>query len=462
MTELLNEGKTNDIGYEFDTILREAAQSVEQQLALEDRGWLTLGGSQAYLNGLTDAERILSVQKARVYAVKDPLAKQSIRLWTDYGFGTGMTWTTKDEKTEKVLKAFWNSPDNKNLLSASGQRMSSDKLKIDGEIFFALFLQPKGKVIIRRINPLEITDVVTNPDDAEDVRYYKREWNNKTAYYRSYRNKEDKGVGDIKASRGADALIYHLPINTIGQRGNSELLAVLDWIKLYRQFLASRVALMLALSKFAWITKVKGGQAQVDAIKAVTQDKDIHAGSHMAENMGSDTKPIKTDSGARNAYEDGRQIKLAIFAGVGWPEQYYADISTGNLATAKTVELPVMKMIESYQAIWTDAYDEIDAVVLRHNNIDPNSEGRYVDRDFPSITPSDQSEMANNITAIMAPFPEFKMSRDVVQQALLSIGIKDPNPVIDSVMGAEGSQESTNIMLLRALKGIKEAMKGDK
>jgi len=242
-------------------------------------------------------------------------------------------------------------------------------------------------------------------------------------------------------------------------RGNSELCAVLDWLKLYRQFLASRVALMLALSKFAWLTKVKGGQQQVDAIKAVTNDKEINAGSHAVENMASATTPIKTDSGAKNAYEDGRQIKHAIFAGVGWPEQYFSDISSGNLATAKTVELPVIKMIECYQAIWKGAYTDINDIVLDHNGVkegeDPDP--RYVDLDFPSITPHDQSEMAKNITEIVAAFPEFKTSRDVMQNALMSIGVNDTNEVLDNIIGAEGSVESVQYMIVKTLQKIKEA-----
>ena len=449
---------------EFECILRVAYRSIEQELELEDEGWIRLGGAGS--NVLSDSERKLAVQKARIYAVKDPLAKQAIRLWTDYTFGSGMTWSAKDDKTNDVLSKFWYAQENAGVLSARGQRKSSDKLLIDGEIFFALFLGSKGQATIRRIDPLEITQIITDPDDLEDVRYFKREWSDtqgkaQTAYYRSFANVKDKPVKDstgaiVKATE--DALVYHLAVNTIGQRGNSTLLPVIDWIKLYRQFLASRVAIMLALARFAWKVKVKGGSQAVSATKDVYQDQMPAAGSVAVENMGAELQPIKTDTGARNAYDDGRQIKLQICSGTGWPEQYFGDISIGNLATAKTVELPVLKMCQSYQSIWADAYDNIDQVVLAHNDI--AEDARYVDRDFPSVTPADESEMAKNIVAIGMAFPEFLSNRDVMQQALMSIGIHDTNEVLDEILG-EGNKESNIIALTKALRNFKEVLQND-
>jgi hypothetical protein len=163
---------------EFEQILiKEAYKSVEDVFAAEDKGWINLSvSSAAGMNVLSDAKRKEAVNKARYYATIDPLANQAVRLWTDYSFGTGMTWSAKDEKANDALSRFWYAPENSGVLSARGQRKSSDKLLIDGEIFFALFLGAKGQATIRRIDPLEITEIITDPDDLENVRYFKREW----------------------------------------------------------------------------------------------------------------------------------------------------------------------------------------------------------------------------------------------------------------------------------------------
>jgi len=443
------------------SLLREALAGVEAELALEDAGWISLtaaGGT----NDLTDAKRILAVEKSRLYALTDPLGRQSIRLWTDYTFGTGMTWSAKDDGATKALEVYWNDPANAALLSASGQRKSSDILLIDGEIFFVLFLEPQGQATLRRVNALEITEFITDPDDAENVRFYKREWStaqgqSRLAYYRSSNNLKNEAALDSyskSVQSGEDGIMFHLAINTIGQRGLPLLLPALDWIKLYRQFLAARAAIMLALARFSWKTKVAGGVAAVAAAKAVFQGQLPASASVLTENMGSETTPIKTDSQSRNAYEDARMLRLQVCAAVGVSEQYFGDISSGNLATAKTTELPLEKQFESHQAIWSDQYDEIDQLVLAKASIPV--ERRYVDRDFPAITPEDASQVAEAIAQILPVLPELAASREVMQVALLAIGVDDTNEVLDQLM-AEAKGDPAAAMI-RALRLFREAV----
>jgi len=442
---------------EFDEILREATTQVEDALKLEDAGWINL--SQMTANVIPAGQRKTTVQEARLYALKDPLASRSVHLMTDYSFGSGISWSTKETKTKDVLSAFWNSPSNAALFSAKGQRKSSDKLLIDGEIFFAVFLGPNGQATIRRINPLEITEFITDPDDIENVRFYKREWNNTrgiqgVSYHRSFANIKNESCMDslwntIKSTD--DALVYHLAINDLGQRGNSYLMPALEWIKLYRKFLASRVAIMLALARFAWKLKTKGGQAAVDAMKAKLHEEEIKAGSTEVENEGADLQPIKTDSGAGQAYQDGRMLKLQISAASGWPEQYYGDISIGNLATAKTVELPVQKMCESYQAIWQDAYRDIFDLVLAKNDIPEDK--RYIDMDFPKVSEESAASMAQSLMQIIQTFPRLADSQDVLQQALLTLGITNTNEVLEQL--EQEAKKDLSIPLARALREFK-------
>lgn len=444
---------------ELDILIREASASVEADLALEDAGWISL--SQTSADVITPADRITNLQLSRLYATKDPLGKQAIRLWTDYAFGSGMVWDTEDESAKKVLESFWDSKDNQGVLSARGQRKSSDKLLIDGEVFFAIFLS-KGEEKIRRIDPLEITEIITDPDDREDVRYYKRQWSDAQGklhetIYRSTTNLKDIATPDVygkSTQKTDDALIYHLTYNTITQRGNPLLLPALVWMKYHTRFLSSRIAIMLALAKFAWKTKVKGGQADVNAIKAKTNAQVIPAASQLLENLGSDTQPIKTETGASAAYQDGRMIKLMVFAATGFPEQYFADISTGNLATAKTVELPVMKMIQSYQATWNDAYQDIDEVILEYNNISPDK--WYVDRDFPKIAPADVIAVAQALVSILQVMPELANSEDVKQIALLTLGVNDPAEVLDAL--AKEVKANPTIALTKVLKEFRESL----
>ena len=450
---------------ELNKIIREATQEVETLLNIEDKGWTNLSASSHDV--LSADDRKTAVVKSRTYATRDPLAKQALRLWTDYTFGTGMNWHSEEKNVSDALSKFWDDKANAEVLSARGQRKSSDKLLIDGEIFFAVFLGSSGEAKIRTIDPLEITEIITNPDDIEDVRYYKREWMTpqgkaRTGYYKSFGNEQDEATIDmygatVRASE--NALVYHLAYNTMGLRGLPLLLPAIEWIDLYRRFLASRVAVMLALARFAWKVKVQGGQASVTAVKSVYDDKKPAAGSMAIENMGADLQPIRTDSGAASAYQDGRMIKLQIAAATGWPEQYFGDVSTGNLATAQTVELPVQKMCQSYQAVWADAYNTIDQLVLDHAGIPEKK--RYIDRDFPAISPEDAGTIATSIAALIPVMPALANSRDVMQQALMAVGVHDTNEAMDKLGKAvEESAGDVNVNLIKALREFKRTISG--
>ncbi len=443
---------------ELEFLIREATTSVEADLALEDAGWINLSGTTGDV--ITAAERITNLKLSRLYSTKDPMGKQSIRLWTDYTFGSGMSSHSDEDKTEEVRKSFWNSKDNQNILSTRGQRKSSDKLLIDGEVFFVIFLGTKGSATIRWIDPLEITEIITDPDDKENVMYYRRMWSDtqsksRTTIYRSTTNLENEATKDALGTtveKTDDGLVYHLTYNTITQRGNPLLLPALIWMKYLNKQLSSYIAVDIAQGIFVLRSKVKGGQVAVDAIKAQTHGKDIPAGSTLLENMGVDTSSFTIDKRAKNAYDGARLTKLQVSAAVGIPEQYFGDLATGNLATAKTVELPMMKMFQSYQAIWADAYQDIDEIVFVHNGIKP--EKWYVDRDFPAISPVDYVAMAQSIQQIIQSMPEFGLSPDVQQQALLSIGINDPGEVLDFL--SKEAKKNPSIPLARALRRLRE------
>ena len=430
----------------LDHLITEASVSVEAEFALEDRGWQAVTGNTASM----DRDRVLNVNRSRWYWNMDPLAKQSIRLWTDYTFGSGMTWKAKEESAQKVLEAFYADSGNKGITSSQGQRKSSNKLLVDGEIFFAIFLGKNPQ--IRRIDPLEITEIITKPGDSESVLYYLREWDEvdgtnvtrRQAFYRDYRNEENE---DARSSSGMaihadqNVVIFHLVNNTLTARGNPLLLPALNWIKYYTKFLSARIAVMLAVAKFAWHTKIKGGSAAVAAVRRVQEDVAIAPGSNLLENTAVDTKAMKLETGATNAYQDARMLRLQVCAAVGISEQYYGDISIGNFATAKTVELPMVKMFSAYQKLWIDAFEVIDGIILTAAGI--AEEKQFVDRDFPPIAPDDVAAAAKSLVEITNVIPGLKDIQAVKQLAITLLGLNNVNEVMEQLEKAEKELELT-------------------
>ncbi len=442
---------------ELSVIMQEASKAVETELALEDAGWINLSGASGDI--ILGPERIDNLKLSRLYYTKDPIGHQSVRLWTDYTFGEGMTFRAKEDKTQEVLAKYWLNPNNRSVLSARGQRKSSDKLMVDGEVFFVQFLGAQGDEKIRWIDPLQITEIITKPDDIESVMYYERSWTDNQGkshitIYRSATNIKDEGTKNAAGKdveKTDDGIVSHLTYNTITQRGNPLLLPALRWLKYNTKYIGSRIAVMLALATWAWKQKVTGGQSQVDTIKAKTHEKEVAAGSTFQENLGVETTPIKTETGGKAASEDGRQIKLMAYAAVGLSEQYFGDISTGNLATAKTVELPMLKQFRSLQKVWDDFYKELDEIVLAHNQIPPDK--WYVDRDFPLIAPRDVVAAADSLEKIVRTFPQFADSMEVQQVALSALSIDDTTQVL-ATLDQEAKKNPARV-LSKVLKEIR-------
>jgi len=113
-----------------------------------------------------------------------------------------------------------------------------------------------------------------------------------------------------------------------------------------------------------------------------------------------------------------------------------------------------MKMFQSYQAIWNDAYQDIDEVILEHAGISPDK--WYIDRDFPKIAPADVLQAATALTQILQVLPALGDSEDVKQIALLTLGINDPAEVLDALESA--TKGNANIALIKALREFRESL----
>lgn len=432
--------------------LQESMTQAEIELALDDRGWVT--NNYKVFGEIDQQTRQITIAKSRMYWLRDPLAKQVVRVWVTYCLGNGLTYKAKDAAVQARLDKFFKDRRNRRMLNAAGQQRSSKKRLIDGEIFFPIF---KGEVI-RYIDPLQVTDIITDPDDEEHILCYRRETKNqKVLYYADWavdeagkalaeQQKDPITKGDIKLED--DVVVYHFPFDALGKRGNGLLSSVVDWSREHRRFMEARVALTQALAKFAWKTSVKGGQAVINDLKTKLQStlaqtglaqgverQPVNApGGNWIQNQGIDTTPMPRATGAGDAKEDGNSLKLMVCAGSGVMLHYLGDPSTGNLATATAMELPMLKMFSCEQQDWIDAYRDLFAIILQES---PDEEPAEIDIDFPPILADDLGQLGTFIAQAAAVFPELKVP-EVLQMLLVSLGV---NNVAEVMKAAKKQRE---------------------
>jgi hypothetical protein len=436
----------------------EAFTQADIELALDDRGWLV--GGKRMAGELDPLSRQVQVNRSRYYWLRDPLVKQAVRLWTDYAFGSeAVTWSCDDQAIQKKLDTFMHDRRNRRITSRAGMRRMSQRLLVDGEIFFAIYTDGT----IRFFDCLQITDILTDPDDEDTVVAYKRVTSGKygaqpkTLYYKpwDYEGDAAEGAGEQQPyyspdpstkqpiTYEKDCVMYHLAFDSFEKRGTTLMSACSDWSREHRRFMTARVAITEALSKFAFKGSVKGGQKMINTIRAKmestfaqtglsggTEHQPPNApGGTWLQNEGISLEAMPRVTGANEAKADADGLKLMVSAGTGIMLHYFGDPSTGNLATATAMELPMLKMFGAYQQLWKDAWRDLFAIVLDES---PDDERAIVAIEMPAIIEDDLQKLGTFITQLTTVFPEAKVPQ-VLEMCLTSMGVQNVNEVMDVV-----------------------------
>jgi hypothetical protein len=151
--------------------------------------------------------------------------------------------------------------------------------------------------------------------------------------------------------------------------------------------------------------------------------------STFVKNSGLELEAMPRTTGASDAEADGNGLKLMVSAATGIMLHYYGDPSTGNLATSTAMELPMLKMFNSYQQFWIEVYQDIFSIVLGED-IDRRPAGCRCGHAANSAGRLGRS-LAPSCTQLTTAFPETKVP-EILSMLLTAMGVCD----IDDVMKA--------------------------
>lgn len=374
-----------------------------------------------------------------------------------------------------IIKAFWNDDDNKlAFTSHKAMQVMLDEIVTDGEKFYVCFesdVEPYLKVSEVPIE--EISDIIYDADNRLRPVYYKRHYvemvydgtaeiykpkgNPKTTYYLDYRI-TDEMLTDIKksiripAGKINEAKMRHVMINEVqtkrGKRGVSELFASRDWFRVFREFMEGRAAINAAAQAISYIRKIKGGPSTVASFSGKFGGLPVGeaAGDELGKltrpakgavydvNQGVDVDWMKTDTGAANAKEDAKLLLMAAGAGVGTMAHYFGEGGDANLATAQSMELPMVKSYENWQQFIDEFFRGWIEYVLTIAN-DKESAQDEIDRvgfTFPPIIMQDIVKLTTAWAQIVRDIAPNNMAvkRQAMRGVLSVMGV----PNIDGLM----------------------------
>lgn len=350
---------------------------------LNEPGWQQLGSGIDMLTGMDRQE--VNDQAWRYYYL-DPTVRYMVKLHNAYTFSRGISVSARNSALNDWITAFWRNPRNRSTISTAKAQWSLNKRKqLDGEIFFAYYVSTiTGQVTVRTFDPKEITKIVYAKGDSSLPTMFVRKIHdeNGNEIVEAYPDYRFAGQMAFRSSRdlppNTEVYVHHVISEEMNGRGVSELSTVIPWVKALKGFMEDRATLTLALATFAFKQKVKGNKATMQRVAAQWADYDSRmryqtgqqsdgqdmrerrqGANTFIENQASDLEQLKTDSGAHNAYQDMRMFRQQAGIGHGIFEHYLGDPSTGNLATATAMELPMLKNFEFGQQFWVDVFTEM-------------------------------------------------------------------------------------------------------
>jgi len=330
---------------------------------------------------------------SRLYYLKNPIVRRLVDVCAAYVFARGVDVTTQDQDANDILREFF--VRNQRVLGHVALTELEKTKDRDGNIFFAFFADAEqtGQVDVRIIDATEIQDIRCNPEDADEPWYYLRVWTSKqydaqgkptTKTLRKWYpalNYNPQGAERL-AAIGADEVlwdkpVYHRKVGIVGkwQFGCPRIFPMLDWAKEARRYLEACGSIAQSLAQFAFSITTKGGQQAVEGIKQEMQTQvgppnplwDTNppaiAGSTWISGPGTKIEAMKT-TGAGLDPEKVRQPKLMCCMVKGVPETFLGDVSTGNLATATSLDRPTETVFLNLQEEWVEDFTIMGTFVL--------------------------------------------------------------------------------------------------
>jgi hypothetical protein len=344
-----------------------------------------------------------------------PLAQWAVWLWTGWGIGDKVRIEPTDEGAREKWNEFWQAARNAGVLADDEVHELSNWLLVKGNRFLAFFASTvDGETTVRLLPTSQISEIVSNPDDASEAWFYKRTWQaNKqarTLYYPDWQlffsdrledawNKliEAKAVpaGAQRADRkdgeqaigedepGTAVCVLHLAFNYKEDPAEADgesawgwplLTTSRAWTKAHKHFMEARLTVAEAKAMYVRRKKVQGGSRAVSSVintiasklsstSYVETNPPAAPGSTEVENAAVDTADLPMTTGASDAEADNKMFTWMALLGAGvFPTS--AGLDTARWATALEMDKAQSMTFERYQIYWSASWRKVVKIVL--------------------------------------------------------------------------------------------------
>lgn len=400
----------------------------------EDQWRRLTGGGRRDLSPLTQDR----MQRLAHYAWEtNLLANRLIELPVAYLLSQGVKWRIDDATAQKALDRHWN--DGLNAWDIKLPKRVRE-LALFGEQCYPVFRDGNSKFVrLGYLDPALIETVVMDPENREQpIGVVTKK--NKRGIARRYRVivnvPESAFAANTQQIRESfdtgDCFFYRVNDLSSTTRGRSDLLAQIDWLDAYDQFLFGELDRAAFLRAFIWDVTLTGSSPEDVAARAkkITAPK---AGGVRVHNENevwkAETPDLKTVDSATGA----RLFRNHVLGGATIPEHWYGGAEDVNKSTGSSMTEPTEKMLEMRQTTIGHILVDIGRYVVRSDwdKLDDELDESQADIlatlrvDWPEMTAKDTTKYAAALqqatAAVAMMLGEQLVSRETALRVIASI-----------------------------------------
>lgn len=311
------------------------------------------------------------------------LANRLIELPVAYLLAEGVELRVNDQDAQSYLTAFWNDPIN-NMKRKLKKKVR--ELLLFGEQCWPAFInEHNGHVRLGYLDPALIETVVMDPDNAEQPIGVVTVKNRKgvARRYRVILNGTEEDLFTLRTQEIRqtfdDGLCFFNRINELstGTRGRSALLAQIDWLDAYDQYLFGELDRSQFLRAFMWDVTLTG--ATEDQIKTrARQITSPKPNSVRVHNDGEQWNAVTPGLGAGESAENAKLFRNHMLGGATYPEHWYGGADDVNRATGESMSEPTFKVLSSLQSDIGGILEDIGIFVI-NRKMEPTGREVFID-----------------------------------------------------------------------------------
>ncbi len=353
----------------------------------EDRGWRSLisGG----MRELTWAQIIENLNNTTEAFRTNPLAFRLIQLQVDHVLGDGMALRSFDPRVQAELDLWWHHPLN-NMAVRQFQLLTA--LSMDGEIFVTMHTNPFDGTSYVRLVPAALVDrIETNPDDLED----------ELRFHQTAQPMTPDTLMRMPSALQAEGRwwdkseMLHFAVNRPAGvvRGQSDLAALLPWLRRYRDWLTDRVRVNKYKTAYLWHVTLKGADRRALTQRQAELAEPPSPGSVIVSNENETWEAVQPKIDAQTVADDGLALRLMIAAGAGVPLYWLAEAEHTARGTAAEMSEPSYRHFRQRQIYFGWAIRTLAVEALHRRGL-VDVQLSDVVADFPELDTSASLETA--------------------------------------------------------------------